>query len=393
MNSRERVLTALDHREPDQVPVSFGDIAFSSIFDYPPYGYRALCDYLGIADYTEPISFHDDAGTVANIDERLRQRLGADLRYVAAGSSYREVHLPDGGCRSAWGLVRHKIGPYWELDDGVAPLRNAEDVADLDAFVGWPDPTDPAIVAGKREDALAIRASGYAVTAAPGMAMAVGHNYAFLRGFELYMLDMLGNTRFFNAFCDRIVEWSEAYLEAFLTPIADVVDLVMMAEDMGTQDALFMSPQHYRKYLKPYHARVAAAIKRAAPRAKIILHSCGSIYPIIPDFIEMGVEVLEPVQPRAAMMEPWRLKRDFGDSLSFLGGTDIQELLPHGTPEQVRDGVKELIDAYAPGGGYILAPSHQFQPDIPPENIVAMYDTAREYGRYPLPRQPAMPGR
>jgi uroporphyrinogen decarboxylase len=188
----------------------------------------------------------------------------------------------------------------------------------------------------------------------------------------------------YQAFADRLTTWAEAYLEAFLRPIADEIDLVMMGEDLGTQQATFMAPEKYREFCRPYHARWTAAARRAAPRAKIVLHTCGAVRPIIPDFIEIGVDVLNPVQPLATGMAPAGLKRDFGDALSFLGGLDIQELLPHGTPAQVRDGVRALIDALGPGGGFILAPSHQFQPDVPPENIVAMYDTAREYGTYPL---------
>jgi uroporphyrinogen decarboxylase len=143
-----------------------------------------------------------------------------------------------------------------------------------------------------------------------------------------------------------------------------------------------MSPDMYREFCKPYHARWTAAVRRLAPTAKIILHSCGNVYPIIPDFIDIGINVLNPVQPRAVSMEPWRLKRDFGDALTFLGGVDIQQLLPYGTPEQVRGGVEKLIDALGPGGGFILAPSHQFQPDVPPANIVTMYDTAVAYGTH-----------
>ena len=385
MNSRERVLTALDHREPDRVPVSFGDPVYSSIFDYRPYGYRALCAYLGITDYAEPISFIDEGSTVSNVDGRLLVRFGADLRCLAPGSSREPEWLPDGGWRDEFGLVRRKHGAYWRSDDHEAPLRDAAEVSDILNYPCWPDATDPAIGRGKLEEARAIREAGYAVMASPGWAGVVFHTYAFLRGFEQWLVDMYDDPRFYHALSDRITSWDEEYLEAFLPAIADEIDLVMTAEDMGTQLAPFMHPDMYRKFCKPYHARVITAVRRAAPKTKIIFHSCGNIYPIIPDLIEIGIDVLNPIQPHATSMEPWRLKRDFGDALSFLGGVDIQELLPYGTREQVQDGVKELIDTMAPGGGFILAPSHQFQPDVPPENIVAMYDTALEHGRYPLP--------
>jgi uroporphyrinogen decarboxylase len=379
VNSRERVLAALDHREPDRVPVSFGEIGLSSIFDHAPFGYRALCDYLGLDDYEEPVSQLD--GTVVNADERLLRRLGADLRSLAAGSSFELEHLPDGSVRDEWGLVRRRAGPYWDLSDSEAPLRDATEPSEIDALVHWPDTADPAIWAGKREEAERLRRAGFAVFAVPSGATDVFHNYAFLRGFERWLMDMYDNPRFFHGLAESIVDFDIAYLESFLGPVADVVDLVMMGDDMGSQAAPFMSPDDYRKFCKPHHKRWVEAVRQLAPGARILLHTCGNVYSLIGDFIEIGVDVLNPVQPRARMMEPWRLKRDFGSALSFFGGVDIQELLPFGTPAMVRAGVCELVETMASEGGFILAPSHQFQPDIPPENIVAMYDAAPEHGR------------
>jgi uroporphyrinogen decarboxylase len=384
MTSRDRVLAALRHREPDRIPVSFGDLCFSTIFDYPPNGYRALCREVGILDYPDPVSSPDDGGSVLNVDERLKQRFGADIRCVASGSRYEWQFLPDGASVDAWGLVRHRAGPYWDLDDTQAPLRDARTVADVDAWWSPPDPKDPAIWAGKRGEAQAIRDAGYAVLAVGGTALQVGHNYAFTRGFELFLTDMLDDPAFWHGYADRLTEWAIDYMTAFLTPIADLVDIVQFTDDLGTQRGLVMNPARYRSFLKPYHRAWMEAVHRIAPHAPIAIHTCGSVYDIIPDLIEIGVEILNPIQPRAANMEPWRLKREFGRDLSFLGGVDIQDLLPHGTVEDVRAGVRSLIEVLGPGGGYIVAPSHQFQPDVPPENIVAMYDTALREGTYPL---------
>jgi uroporphyrinogen decarboxylase len=385
MSGRDRVLAAINHREPDRVPVSFGDICFSSIFDFPPHGYRALCAEAGITGYAEPVSAPDDGGCVLNIDERLRERLGADIRCVASGSSRAFEFLPDGASVDAWGLVRHRAGPYWDLDDAQAPFREAGTVDEIDAFrERWPDPADPAIWAGKREEAQAIRDAGYAVMAVGGTALQVGHNYAFNRGFELFLTDMLDDPSFWHAFAERLTDWAIEYMTAFLEPIADLVDIVQFTDDLGSQRALLMSPDKYRSFLKPYHRRWMDAVHRLAPGAKIAIHTCGSVYEVIPDLIEIGVEILNPIQPRATRMEPWRLKREFGRDLSFLGGVDIQQLLPFGTPDEVRAAVRELIATLGPGAGFILAPSHQFQPGIPAANILAMYDTALADGVYPL---------
>ncbi len=387
MSSRNRVLAAINHREPDRVPVSFGDICFSGIFDYPPNGYRALCAGVGVTGYEEPVSSPDDGGCVLNIDERLKRRLGADIRCVASGSSRGFEFLPDGASVDAWGLVRHRAGPYWELDDTKAPLRDARSLEEIEAFrKRWPDVTDPAIWTGKREEAQAIRDAGYAVMAVGGTALQVGHNYAFTRGFEPFLTDMLDDPLFWHAYAERLTDWAIEYMTAFLGGFADLIDIVQFTDDLGSQRGLLMSPDNYRSFLKPHHRRWMDAVHRLAPHAKIAIHSCGSVFDVIPDLIDIGVEILNPIQPLAKNMEPWRLKRDFGRDLSFLGGVDIQRLLPFGTPDEVRTAVRELIAILGPGGGFILAPSHQFQPGIRAANIVAMYDTALAEGTYPLDR-------
>jgi uroporphyrinogen decarboxylase len=147
-----------------------------------------------------------------------------------------------------------------------------------------------------------------------------------------------------------------------------------------------MSHDDYLQFFKPYTVEIIKGIrKHLRPEAKIILHSCGSVYYAIPDFIEIGVDILNPVQPLAKNMEPWRLKKEFGDKIAFLGGFDIQQLLPLGTTNEVREGAKKLIQEYAHGGGFIFATSHNIEPDTPPENIVAAFDAAYENGGYPIP--------
>ena len=184
-----------------------------------------------------------------------------------------------------------------------------------------------------------------------GTALQVGHNYAFTRGFELFLTDMLDDPAFWHGYAERLTDWAIEYMTAFLEPIADLVDIVQFTEDLGTQRGLFMRPAQYRSFLKPYHRRWMEAVHRLAPHAKIAIHTCGSVYDVIPDLIEIGIEILNPIQPRAANMEPWRLKREFGRDLSFLGGVDIQDLLPNGTVDEVRAATRELIETLGPGGG------------------------------------------
>jgi len=387
MEPRERVMAALRHEEPDRVPISFGDVVISSIFDAPPYGYRAVCAHLGIDGYAEPIVAEDAPEAVLNVDERLRRRFGADLRWIGPGSSWVPEHLDADTVRDEWGLLRHRAGAYWDLLETEAPLAAATSILDLDDYTHWPSVNDPRIAAGKRAEAQAIRDAGYAVVAVPGWAIQIFYNYFALRGFSQWLLDMVDDPAFYHALVERIVQRDIDYLGAFLGPIGDLVDMVVMAEDLGTQDSLFMSPAAYRRFCKPYQVAWVDAVRQLAPGARIMLHSCGAIRPLIPDFIDAGIDVLNPLQPRARGMDPATLKREFGSELSLIGGLDIQELLPFGSPGEVRDGAKALIDVLGPGGGYIFGPSHQIQPDVPPQNIVAMYDAALEYGRYPLPVQ------
>jgi len=390
MNSRERILTALAHREPDRVPISFGDPGFSGIFDHGPHGYRALCAHLGVDGYEEPFSLKDDCGVVFNSDPRLTERLRGDLRLLLPGSSYQLVELPDGSVVDEWGLVRHPSeAGYWDLREDESPLRDVQTMDEVHAYGHWPSRKDPAISAGVRMQALALHEAGYSVWAIPSWAQDIFHNYAYTRGFSRWLMDIYENPSFYHAYTEFILQMDIEYLEAFLAHISDLVDVVLLGEDLGTQHTPFMNPDMYREFCKPYHAQWTEAVRRLAPNAAIALHSCGNVFPLIPDFIEIGVSILNPVQPKAQMMEPWRLKKEFGKDLTFFGGFDTQDLLPRGSPAEVREGARELIDTYGPGGGFIFCPSHQIQADVPPENVVAMYDAAYEYGWYPLGRQRA----
>lgn len=359
---------------------------FSSIWDAAPYGYRALCAALGIDDYAEPLIF-PDSHSVENADQRMLDRFGADLGWVCAGTEREGEPLPGGQTRDPWlGLVTTQSDLFVDVVNDEAPLRGATDVADLESYAYWPGKElihEPAITAGKADEAKAAQDAGYAVVAIPGATtQSIFHVYDFLRGFDTRMMDMYDDPHFYHALVERITQLDEEYLEEFLTPIGPYVDLICMGEDLGTQLAPFMSIDDYRTFCKPYQRRWIDAAKRAAPNARLVLHSCGAVRDYIPDFIEIGVDVLNPIQPKAAGMDAFGIKRDFGDALSFIGGFDIQELLPFGTEAEIRDGAKRLIDAMGPGGGFIFSPSHQILPEVKPENVIAMYDGALEFGKY-----------
>jgi uroporphyrinogen decarboxylase len=381
MSSRERVLTALDHREPDRVPIEFGSSQLSSLLMGQPFGYRGLCEFLGLTDYPEPV-INVYLNSVKNIDPRVMRRFGADLRWVMAGGPDVE-RAPDGRLVDEWGLVLTPSGNFNVIVDADTPLRGAETPADVEAYPRWPNMSDPRITAGKHEEAEQHRRDGYAVVASLGPGGRLFHTYSWLRGFDTWLTDMYDNQRLYHVLAERILEVGIAYVETFLPAVAEFADLVYMSDDLGTQQSLLMSPAAYRTFCKPYHRRLIEAINRVAPRAKVLMHSCGAISPVIPDLIEIGVDVLNPVQPLAAGMQPKVVKQAFGRDMAFLGGLDTQELLPFGSPAEVRAGVRDLIEVYAPGGGYVFAPSHEILPEVRPENIVAMFEAALEFGSYP----------
>ena len=384
MTSRERVLTALDHREPDRVPIEFGSPATLSMIDGAPYGYGALLDLLGITDAAPPVLARAFSNSVTNIDPRILAHFGADLRWVGAGGPDVEEQ-PDGTLHDPWwGFDLVPLGAINQADDAAAPLRHATTWDEIAAHPSWPDPTDPRVTAGAATAARAHREAGYAVVANPAVGCLVFHHYQRLRGFDTWLYDMVDDPALYHRLCERILDIDLAIMERFLPEVAPFIDMVFMADDLGSQEGMLLSPDAYRTFLKPYQAAWIAAARRLAPGARIAYHSCGSFREVVPDLIEIGVEVLTPVQPLARAMDPRGLKADFGRDLSFMGGLDTQRLLPRGTPEQVRAGARDLVDALGHDGGFIFAASHELLPDVPPANIVAMFEEAQEAGRYPL---------
>ena len=200
---------------------------------------------------------------------------------------------------------------------------------------------------------------------------------------DKWLIDMKLNADFYFALSDKLLEIGLALNAKFLEAIGQYCDIAVIYDDLGTQQATLMSRADYLKFVKPYTREIIRNINSHSD-AKICMHSCGAIYDLIPDILELGVEILNPVQPLAKNMEPSRLKKEFGMDLCFFGGIDTQRLLPFSTPAMIDSQVMETIQIYAPGGGYIFGHSQSIQPDVPPENTVAMYQAAKKYGTYPV---------
>jgi uroporphyrinogen decarboxylase len=200
-------------------------------------------------------------------------------------------------------------------------------------------------------------------------------------GTENLLLMMAIDASLAGVLFDKLTELKLDFWEMALHQLADVVDVISQADDYGSQVSQIISPRMYRQQIKPRWRVIFDHIQRLAPDAYRFFHSCGNVRPLIPDFIELGVQILNPVHIRAAGMEPTALKRDFGDALTFWGGgIDTQDILPYGTPEQVKDEVERNIEALAPGGGYVFNPVHNIQADVPVNNILAMFEALQEFG-------------
>jgi uroporphyrinogen decarboxylase len=381
MNSRERVLCALNHQEPDRVPFDLGGTGLSTIHVT---AYRNLRRHLGLPDVEPNVAFV--AEQLVRVDEDLAERLVADVRPVlpdlASAFAYR---FRDEGeyetYRDEWGIGWRKPkdgGFYYDMYHH--PLAKAASLEEVLAHP-FPDPLDDGRFATLRDQAETAAAKGKAVALA-GPCAGIGEIYSWLRGYEEYYIDLARHKDWVGAMLDHLVEFKSAYWQRALGEIGDLVDVVVEADDLGGQQAPLMSPRTYRQVIQPRHQRLFSFIKAQAP-VKVFYHTCGAVRRLIPDLIEAGIDILNPVQISAADMDLHELKREFGRDLVFWGGgVDTQQVLGTATPDQVREDVKRNIEALAPGGGFIFAAVHDIQANVPPENIVAMWQAWQDLGTY-----------
>ena len=375
MTSRERILKTVERKEPDRAPIDFGGVVAGIVIG-PPHGYDALCKELGISDAVAPL-INTRLNCVQNVDERILRRFRVDTRHVNIGGEPLK-ELPNGTYRDAWGLILKQSGLYRSIPDDLAPLRNSSTPDDIENYRYWPEPKNPNFVKGKRDEARRIHdGTDYAVFSHPGYAGRIFHMYAGLRGFNQWMIDMRLDPEFYKMFANKITDVAIDVCEAFYNEVGDYTDIAVYYDDMGMQTGGFVSLDDFREYVKPFTARYIRSIKKMTG-AKVFYHTCGSVYSYMNDIIEMGVDILNPIQPLASKMAPEILKSEFGSRICFHGGIDEQRLLPFGSKKEVEESVAKTVKILAPGGGWIIAPAHNIQPDTPSENIVAMYDTAFE---------------
>ena len=379
MTSRERVITALEHREPDRVPISM-----SITVD----AYNNLKQYLGI-ELEEDLKV--GRWTNVSIHPLVAEKFGLDVIWLPMGSPHKKPPQPQDPDKRIddWGTEWTKTplpagGYYYEMTHH--PLKDAT-IEDLEDY-SWPDPYDPGRVEGLREYFRHIHEdTEFAILTKFGGA--IFEQAWYLRGMEQFFFDLIDNPAFVHALLDKICQVQMGFDEVGIEAVGEYVDILRLSgEDLGTQEGPLISLKMFRRLVRPYLERLWGFARQKLleknPRAKIMLHSCGAVRMFIPDWIDMDLDILDPIQPKAKGMDPFQLKADFGDKLSFHGGIDSQYVLPFGTTEDVRQHTRTHIKALAPGGGYIVAPVHNVQGDVSPENLVAMREAVEEFGYYPV---------
>jgi uroporphyrinogen decarboxylase len=382
LTSRERLLKTLNHEAPDRVPIDLG--GFQTGIHRK--AYEALLRYLGMK---EEICILDPVQQLAKPSEEILRRFHIDTRYIGA-------HGPDGfaggivktvrGGKS-WHDLKDEFGVIWSMpedqmlfmDISHHPLSDAT-VDDLASYP-FPQGNDPTRFTGLRAEALRMRAASNAAlcTAIGGV---VYETCWYMRGLERWFMDMLENPGFCEGLLDRVLAFWLDFYDGFLGEIGDFVDVVMVGDDLAGQSGPLFSPDFYRGIVKPRQKALVQHIK-SKTKAKVWYHTCGSCVEYIPDLIENGADILNPVQISARDMDPQSLKQKFGTQISFWGGgIDTQRILPFASPQEVRDEVRRNVDIFKAGGGYVFNNVHNIQSGVPPQNIIALFEAAYEYGFY-----------
>jgi len=382
MTPRERVLTALNHGVPDRIPIDLG--GFQTGIHRG--AYEKLLEHLGVKD---TISILDPVQNLAAPCEEVLDRFRVDTRYIGAHGpdSFKggiEHNVRDG---KLWHDLADEFGVVWSMPDDQMlymdithhPLAEAT-VEDVENYP-FPDGGDPTRFTGVRENVKKLRnETQYAICSY--ICGVVYETCWYMRGLEQWFIDMLTQPEICEAMLDSTLAYWLDFFSVFLKETGDLYDVIMIGDDLTGQNGPLFSPDLYRRIVKPRQKKLVQHI-RSLTSAKIWYHTCGSCYEYIPDLIDNGVDILNPVQIGLVNMEPERLKREFGDRIVFWGGgVDAQHVLAFKNPAEIREHVRENLDAFMPGGGYVFNNVHNIQHGVPPENIVAMYDAAYEFGFY-----------
>jgi len=381
MTPRERVLAALNHREPDRAPIDLGGCQTGIHRD----AYTDLLEHLGM---DEEFDLTDPVQQLATPSEAVLRLLHVDTRYVFAQSAadYDGTIRRNERDGRVWDDLTDEFGIVWSMPEGGRymdithhPLAEAS-IDDLNSYP-WPDGADPSRFEGLRERAIAAGQDGrYAVCT--GIGGVIYEHGWYLRGLERWLMDLMENPTFCEAILDRMLQYWLDFYAGFLAKASDVVDVVMIGDDLAGQHGPLFAPRVYQEIVRPRQRSLVRRIKGLTD-AKVWYHTCGDCMEYIPDLLDNGVDILNPVQISAGGMDPALLKARFGDRVVFWGGgIDSQHVLPFADASTVREHVRRNVGTLKPGGGYVFNNVHNIQAGVPAANVIAMYNEAYEAGFY-----------
>lgn len=370
MNPRERVIETLNHRELDRPPIDLGGTvsgihnkAYSNLIQALKLDLKVRIDPRDVQQLAKP-------------DEIVLEKLGVDFRHVGLRPVPGPGRIqPDASGRpyfiDEWGIKWGRNPNYYDMIDH--PLKDAS-IDDLEKY-NWPDPINPMRFTGLRDEVKNLYSNTEYAIQADAFFGGIYECAWWLRGFEAFTVDMYRRQEFAEQFLDKILKLYLDFYSEYLDIVGPYIQIIDYNDDIGMQTGPLLSPIMFKKYLKPRYSEIFKLI-RSKTKAKIFLHTCGSVHLLIPDLIEIGLDVLNPIQPLATKMDIAGLKRDFGEKLCFHGGIDIQRLLPHGSTAEVTAEVKRITRIGGKSGGLILAGAHNIQSDVPPENVIALFEAA-----------------
>jgi len=382
----ERLVTTLAHKEPDRVPFDLGG---SMVTGANVHAMSALRKHLGLQGEARVL---DRVTQMAETGDDVRERLGVDVKNVGPLPPSNPGPAEDQGIQGDHYRLIDEFGMAWRMpvrgghyyDLAHSPLADAETVRDIERYP-WPDPLDPA-----RYENLSQRVDQVVLGERRGVVLGRMHagmweHAMWMRGYERFLSDMALNPKLVHAIMSKQLELKMQYWGRVLELVTDHTLVISTADDLGSQQGLLVSLDMYKKLIWPYHKRLFEFLKRKAKaKVYIFFHNDGAIYDTIPLLIEAGVDILNPWQVNCRGMDDTkRFKREFGSELTVWGGScDTQRVMPFGTPQEVRDETRRRIEDLAPGGGFVFAPIHVIQGEVPPANVMAWWETLQEYGAY-----------
>jgi uroporphyrinogen decarboxylase len=376
---RERVLASINHREPEKLPVDLGGTGGTTL---TAGAYVKLRNALSLPP-KQPV-FTNRYAQIVEIDEDVLKQFEIDTRgvYPLPGENWAFTEKEKGEykiSRDEWGVgyrMPLEGGRYYDLFDYPLQGKAEKDILTYQ----FPKGDDTARVEGLRKKAEQYREKGFPVCFGRTFGYGILHTGTRLLGYDDYFTKMLLEPELIDRFSERLLEEKRRFYDTVLTELGDCIDIVWELDDLGTQRGALIDPELYRSRIKPFHKRLFAFIKEKAPHIKILFHSCGSIREVIPDLIEIGADILNPVQTNAEGMDPEGLKREFGSELTFWGGgIETQTTLPNASVDEIKDTVRKRVEILGRGGGFVFATVHTIQDDVPPEHILALFEALDEY--------------